>query len=109
LSTFSIIFLVFSLFFTEDGKKMKQDGFFSGWSAGTLIPVTTNALGGIIVGLVTKHAGSVQKGFALIFGLIISGLIQAKAKGVTAEQVVGGILAAISLWMHASYPARMIF
>jgi UDP-sugar transporter A1/2/3 len=57
------------------------------------------------VGLVTKYAGSVRKGFALIFGLLLSGILQSKGgEGVEKEQVVGGILAAISLWMYSSFP-----
>ena len=56
--------------------------------------------------LVTKHAGSVRKGFALIFGLLLSGLIQAGSAGVTPEQVVGGVIAAVSLWLHMTSPYK---
>jgi len=55
-----------------------------------------------------KHAGSVRKGFGLIFGLFLSGVLQAQlAKddgGVTLPQIVGGILAALSLYMHSKFP-----
>jgi Na+/proline symporter len=61
----------------------------------------TNAAGGIVVGLVTKYAGSVRKGFALIFGIFISGVFQ---KQVSKEQWIGGLLAGVSLWMHAVHP-----
>jgi hypothetical protein len=33
-------------------------------------------LGGLVVGLVTKYAGGVVKGFALIAGIIITGFAQ---------------------------------
>ena len=71
-----------------------------------MIPITTNSIGGILVGLVTKYAGSVRKGFALIFGLLLTGLIQQvlDQQPVTREQVVGGTLAAVSLWMHMMNP-----
>jgi len=105
LSVASSIFLIINLLLNSpDGKRIAEQGFFSGWSATTIIPVCTKALGGVVVGLVTKHAGAVRKGFAMIFGLLLSGLLQSKGEGVTAEQVVGGVLAAISLWMHASFP-----
>jgi UDP-sugar transporter A1/2/3 len=106
LSAASLLFMTFSLVLSSpDGKRIRRDGFFHGWTIQTWIPVITNALGGIIVGLVTKYAGSVRKGFALIFGLLLSGILQSKGgEGVEKEQVVGGILAAISLWMYSSFP-----
>ena len=79
-----------------------------GWTWKTWIPIITNACGGVVVGLVTKHAGAVRKGFALIFGLILSGVlatVTSKAEDkISTEQVAGGILASISLWMHSKYP-----
>lgn len=108
LSFFALIFLISSLLLNSpDGKLIRSEGFWKGWTEKTWIPITTNALGGIIVGLVTKYAGSVKKGFALIFGLLLSGILQQKeGEGVSKEQVVGGILAAISLWMYSSFPMR---
>jgi solute carrier family 35 (UDP-sugar transporter), member A1/2/3 len=101
----SIVVLLSSLLLnSSDAKVIREKGFFHNWTFVTWIPVVTNALGGIIVGLVTKYAGSVRKGFALIFGLLISGILQSKGEGITSEQVVGGIFAATSLWMHCSFP-----
>ena len=94
---------------------ISEGGFFKGWTPQTIIPILTNAAGGIIVGLVTKYAGAVKKGFALIFGLLLSGLLQARMADtsedqdkprITKEQIIGGILAAISLWMHSTFPSR---
>jgi hypothetical protein len=71
------------------------------------IPIATNSVGGIIVGLVTKHAGSVRKGFALIFGILLSGVVQAglqPEQGITKEQIMGGVLAGVSLYLHATNP-----
>jgi len=80
-----------------------------GWTPTTLIPIVTNAAGGIVVGLVTKYAGSVRKGFALIFGILLSALVQefATAAGsakVRPEQIMGGVIAAVSLYLHATNP-----
>lgn len=82
---------------------------FRGWTAKTWIPVVTNALGGILVGLVTKHAGVVPKGFALILGLFLGGVLQnlTLQSRVTPHQWVGGTLAALSLWMHAAFPPHI--
>lgn len=106
LTAASAIVLLLSLLVSSDGRKIIELGFFHGWTASSLIPVFTNSVGGILVGLVTKHAGSVRKGFALIFGILLSGLIQAGSAGLSMAQIVGGVLAATSLWLHATHPCQ---
>jgi UDP-sugar transporter A1/2/3 len=113
LCVVSLIFMLVSMVKSEDGKRIRDEGFFNNWTPKTLIPVMTNAAGGIVVGLVTKYAGSVKKGFALIFGLLLSGILQAlqddDGGGITLEHIVGGVLAAFSLWMHSAFPAAPKF
>ena len=71
------------------------------------------------MGLVTKYSGAVKKGFALIFGLVLSGVLQTmfstsesddgsgnNESKLSIEQICGTLLAALSLWMHSSYPVR---
>jgi UDP-sugar transporter A1/2/3 len=103
----SALILSFSLVISPDGKRIAEEGFWHGWTLQTMIPILTNSIGGIIVGLVTKYAGSVRKGFALILGIFLSGLVQAMLQpdvGVSKEQAAGGVLAALSLWIHATNP-----
>ena len=104
----SVVLLLGSLVMSSSGRDILRtpSTFFSNWTPQTFIPVVTNAIGGILVGLVTKHAGSVRKGFALIFGLLLSGLFQANGSGIRSEQVVGGLMAAASLWMHTVHPYK---
>jgi len=112
LCVVSLSFMLMSMLRSEDGKKIRADGFFHQWTPTTIIPILTNAAGGIVVGLVTKYAGSVKKGFALIFGLLLSGIIQAimsedgDGGKISMEHIVGGCLAGLSLWMHSAFPAR---
>lgn len=108
MNFFSLLILLTSLVASPDGQKMVANGFFHNWTPQTIIPITTNALGGIIVGLVTKYAGSVKKGFALIFGILISGILQASSGGggIQTVQIIGGCLAALSLWMHNAFPYK---
>ncbi|CAJ1938102.1 unnamed protein product [Sphenostylis stenocarpa] len=68
--------LLASTFKSPDGEAMRQHGFFYGWTPLTLIPVMFNALGGILVGLVTSHAGGVRKGFVIVSALLITALLQ---------------------------------
>ncbi|KAF2284047.1 hypothetical protein GH714_018500 [Hevea brasiliensis] len=46
---------------SPDGEAIRRYGFFHGWTPLTMIPVIANSLGGILVGLVTSHAGGVRK------------------------------------------------
>jgi hypothetical protein len=119
LACFSSFFLLSSLALgSPDGQLLRRKdggGFMQGWTWKTWIPVVTNAVGAILVGLVTKHQGAVRKGFALIFGILISGLLQhiiaTKNNGtgeVTREQIIGGFIGAVSLWMHSSFPPTAI-
>jgi UDP-sugar transporter A1/2/3 len=112
MSFFSALFLLATLAVgSPDRVRAKREGWTVGWTIRTWIPIVTNAAGGVLVGLVTKYAGSVRKGFALILGMLFSGLLQnylqSRENGgdgmVTAEQWVGGALAALSLWMHSKF------
>lgn len=109
LSLFSILILLTSLFvWNPDGKRLRENKITDGWTWKTWIPVVMNATGGLLVGLVTKHAGAVKKGFALIFGLVLSGVLQARfSEGeddISLQQIAGLILASLSLWMHSAFP-----
>mmetsp|Transcript_1956 Transcript_1956/g.4307 ORF Transcript_1956/g.4307 Transcript_1956/m.4307 type:complete len:375 (-) Transcript_1956:57-1181(-) len=103
----SILLLIVSFVTSEDGKHIQQRGFFDEWTMLTIVPILTNSAGGILVGLVIKYAGTVRKGFALIFGILLSGLLQSlvdENKTLSKEEVAGGVLAGLSLWMHATHP-----
>ncbi len=53
-----------------------------GWTHWSLIPVTTQALGGLLVGLVTKYCGSLDKGIAFVCGLAVSAIAECAVSGV---------------------------
>ncbi|KAF3500403.1 hypothetical protein F2Q69_00040186 [Brassica cretica] len=46
-----------------------------------VVPVISNALGGILVGLVTSHAGGVRKGFVIVSALLVTALLQFAFEG----------------------------
>jgi hypothetical protein len=112
LASVSFLMVLTSLLWSRDGRQIRTEGFRNHWKWPIAFPIGAHAIGGLLVGLVTKHAGSVQKGFALIFGVLLSGLFQKKLshEAVTKEQIMGGLLACVSLWMHSSYPpaARVV-
>lgn len=44
--------------------------------ASALIPIVTNACGGLLVAQVTYHAGPVKKGFAIVVGILVTSAAQ---------------------------------
>ena len=104
----TVLILSGSLLFSRDGVAIAERGFWKNWTLRTWIPIVTGAGGGVLVGLVTTYAGAVRKGFPLIFGMLLSGLVQSirdPEKGVSAGQICSGLLAAVSLYLHATNPA----
>eukprot|EP00977_Amphora_coffeiformis_P003884 scaffold769_cov168-Amphora_coffeaeformis.AAC.4 len=90
---------------TPDHRRLVKQGWWQGWTRWTWIPLILQATGGVLVGLVTKYAGSVRKGFCLIQGMFLSGILQNwldkdGSNHVRVEQWIGGILAALSFWMY---------
>ncbi|KAE9610301.1 putative nucleotide-sugar transporter [Lupinus albus] len=74
--------LLVSTLKSPDGEAISQHGFFYGWTPLTLIPVISNALGGILVGLVTSYAGGVRKGFVIVSALCVTALLQFIFEGI---------------------------
>lgn len=113
LAVYGIVFLVAKEVFWDLGHLspaaaggLLVSNFWEGWGAWTLLPVLSSALGGIIIGLVTQHAGSVMKGFALIFGLFFTGLAQwaVDGQGLKVSDWVALGLVSVSIYIHTSYP-----
>ncbi|KAL2504559.1 CMP-sialic acid transporter 5 [Abeliophyllum distichum] len=76
MSIIGSLCLLASAYKSPDGTAIRQHGFFYGWTPLTLIPVTVNAVGGILVGLVTSYAGGVRKGFVIVSALLVTALLQ---------------------------------
>lgn len=76
MSIVGCICLLASTLKSPDGEAMRQHGFFYGWTPITWIPVISNALGGILVGLITSYAGGVRKGFVIVSALLVTALLQ---------------------------------
>jgi UDP-sugar transporter A1/2/3 len=76
------------------------------WSFKTLIPIFVKAAGGVVTALVHKYAGSVAKGFALMFGLVLSSTLQSTLSQETLQphQVAGTLMIMLSTWLHFTHP-----
>ena len=80
----------------------------AGWTPLSFVPVLAQALGGICVGVITKRMGGISKGFAVVGGLTVTGLLQSLQEGrvLSAELWVAWALVVASTWLHGRYPWR---
>jgi len=58
--------------YSQDGDRVRADGFFHGYTPVTWLVVILQACGGLIVAMVVKHADNVLKGFATSVSILIS-------------------------------------
>jgi len=108
ISGYSLLWIVVSILLgSKDGYQIFEKGFFFGWGSYTWAPVLNYALGGILVGQVTKYAGSVEKGFALVGGILVSALLQFVLYSIplTSSHWTAFVLVALSIWMHTNFPS----
>jgi UDP-sugar transporter A1/2/3 len=106
LSIYSIMVLIWSSFSGPDAVFIQEKGMFFGWDAYTFIPILSQAFGGIIVGLITKFAGSEMKGFALISGLLFTAYLESifGSSALKETHYLALAIVVISIYLHTSYP-----
>ena len=94
---------------TPDAALIRERGLFTGWTLASWLPVVSNAIGGILVGLVTKYSGGVRKGFALIGGIVLTTVAQSFVEGIplTRQHYAAAALVAIATWLHSSFPSAV--
>jgi UDP-sugar transporter A1/2/3 len=115
LSMYGSIFLVLSAITTQrdtmgefvslsNGTALYE--FVAGWDSFTFIPVISNALGGILVGNVTKYVGGVMKSFALIVGIAFTAFLEAYLynESISIHVWIAAVLVIISMSMYNKYP-----
>lgn len=67
-----------------------------------LIPTVCKALGGILTVLVHQNSGTVSKGFALTFGLVLSACFESAFTGIamTVSQIIATIMVVAASWLY---------
>lgn len=108
LGLYSCISLIISIFATKNGRKAlrEEGGIFKHWTPMSIIPVVVRALGGVLTALVHKYAGATRKGYALIAGLIMTGLTQAVIEGerLSLDEILAVAFVILSSYLHLNYP-----
>jgi len=106
ISIFSAIALLINMMRSNVFSELEWQKQRTYWNRKTLIPILMKASSGVITALVHKHAGSVSKGFALMFGLVLSNMIQltTKKESLQSYQVLGTFMIMLSTWLHFTNP-----
>lgn len=83
---------------------------FQGWSMQCILPISTQACGGILVGLVTKYSDAVKKGFALVAGIVLTTISQAMLEDtpLTSRHLLAAVLVAVSTVLHSTFPPQPV-
>ncbi|CAA6664400.1 unnamed protein product [Spirodela intermedia] len=110
MSVFGTLCLLASTNKSPDGAAIRKHGFFHGWTAFTVIPILSNAIGGILVGLVTAHAGGVRKGFVIVSALLVTALLQfvfdGKAPSAYCLAALPLVVGSISIYQRYPYSVK---
>jgi UDP-sugar transporter A1/2/3 len=108
LGLFSSTSLLISLLATKEGRESLggEGGIFKHWTPFSMIPITVRALGGILTALVHKYAGATRKGFALILGLVMTGVMQSviERERLSSDEMMAMFLVIVSSYLHLAYP-----
>ncbi|VFQ80083.1 unnamed protein product [Cuscuta campestris] len=109
MSIIGTLCMIASAFKSPDGEAIRRHGFFYAWTPLTLIPVTINAIGGILVGLVTSYAGGVRKGFVMVSALLVTALLQFifDGKPPSVYCLIALPLVMTSISIYQKYPYRL--
>lgn len=86
-----------------DGPLMAKQGFFYNLEVTVLIPITVNAIGGIGVGLITKYTSVIHKSYAMIFGILLSGIFRSMLyeEPMSNSMYLAVPMVMFSLWLNA--------
>jgi len=79
---------------------------FETWTSWAWIPALSGAIGGLLVGEITKRLGSIAKGFAVVCGLVLTGLVQSAMDGrrPPALHVVCLVVIVFATYLHSTNP-----
>jgi len=106
LAVWGILTLIIYIQFNNE--KIGDDGVFKGWTYMTILPVFTNAMGGVFVGLVVKYAGGVRKGFGTVAGMFLTAVLSffIEYTPFSVSTWIALPLLIASVYIHTSYPYR---
>ena len=107
LACYSIVIGLVGTMITADHDTIVEKGFFYGYTPITRCVILTQALGGLVIAMVIKHADNIIKNFATSLAIVLSCLVQFLFMdfAITPLFAVGVTLVLIAVYMYG-IPAK---
>lgn len=105
------IFVGLAGVYYSDAEKVREFGFFHGYSPVVWGVISLQALGGIVVAIVVKYADNLLKGFATSISIVISCLVSYAFFGeitLSPKFVMGTFLVIFSTIMYSTNPLELL-
>ena len=101
LGLYSITIGVAALISSGDAERVRHNGFFHGYTWVTAASITVQALGGIVIAIVIKHADNIQKNFATALSIVLSAVLSTIFLGFAPsfQFAVGLAFVILSIWL----------
>ena len=90
------------------GDEFRMSAVYESWTAWALVPVLSSAIGGILVGEITKRLGSIAKGFAVTCGLVLTGVFQSVFAGAARSAEIWDVCVANMIRVAARAGVRRV-
>ena len=108
LCIFGIGSILISNFISGNSLYDAEGELWTGWSGMTFVTMMASAVGGILIGFVIKYCGNVQKGFAVVFGLLITTFIESfvNDKSFGPVSLLAVICVLSSMHLYSKFPYK---
>ena len=102
LALWSMLFAVFSIGFF-DGRRVLEEGLFSGFSVWAFLIVLVQAAGGLLTAVVMKYTDNIVKGFAMAIAICLTSILSIPFFGatLTREFWVGAFMVILSIFNYS--------
>jgi UDP-sugar transporter A1/2/3 len=112
LAVYSLVMLLVHIWWSDD-----MDAVTAAWrdtqslaptQLFAVLPILSQALGGLLTGLVAKYTDTTLKGFALIAGLLITCITQAVTgtAALTTQHLLALACVSVGIYLHATFPTK---
>ncbi|GBG32518.1 CMP-sialic acid transporter [Hondaea fermentalgiana] len=92
----------------NDLDKVMEGGFFQGYGVPVMIPILTQAVGGLLVAVVMKYADNILKGFATSLSIVLASILSAFLFEVPITNLFmgGAALVIFAVYVYGKFPPK---
>lgn len=92
----------------NDFDQVQEGGFFQGYGVPVMIPILTQAVGGLLVAVVMKYADNILKGFATSLSIVLAAMLSSMFFDVPVSNLfaVGAALVIFAVYIYGKFPPK---